>query len=815
MKKITIFVTALCLILALNAGTAYAAALQSQKQPSLSMQVMGKTLKDVDPPILQGGKVYVPLRAAGEALGYKVTYNASTKVMDLKNGGKSIRITIGSLSTVVNDKKIKIEKAPFLSNGRAYVPIAYIKTAFGVEAKYESSKNIVTIGTVQAPAQPPASDKSKGIYILGKKMDPEFAPIIKDNKVMIPLRPIGEGLGYDVVWNIKTQTMSLRKDGQAMAFVINQDKAVVNSKEVGMDAKTIMVNGRAYVPLTFIEKQMDYEIAYDKASNKLEVNAKKAPAVIAKVQDIKFDENGGFPQLDIIADNPVEYKTFTMENPDRMVIDIMNAIADTEFETKSIDKEEIIRVRIGQFSSNPYITRIVVDLKDQKKAKIVQTSDKKSVSLVYANIIQPVTIAKEGFSDVVTIKGSKAIDSLITKLEDPERIVIDVQGAVLEGTEQNLEAGSSVVKTVRTGQYEVGTARIVVDVNKSAFYDVKSEDNVTKIYISDMPYSFMGYDKYYNSSFVYLNPGEESQYNASFDEESRILKVEIKKDIEFDKDAFEINDNLLEYIKLSKETRGGNIFTQAEFRLKDKVEYELISPETTKLVKFKLKYVPKTAQDILVVIDPGHGGKDPGAKGIDGVTYEKNLNLEVAKRLEKKLNDLGFKTVMTRVDDTYTTLQQRTDLANQSYGDFFMSIHFNAFVSKTQGIETLYYPNSTTEGYGINNKDMAGIFQQELIKTLGRPSRGTVPRPNLFVLNKTKMPAILAELGFITNKEELAQIKKDAYKDKAANALAASIVRYYKEIQKIDLELDIASIYSGNITAPQSSESSEQNTAKN
>ena len=119
MKKTTIFVIALCLILTLSTGTAYAAALQSQKKPSLSMQVMGKTLKDVDPPILQGGKVYVPLRAAGEALGYKVTYNASTKVMDLKSGSKSIRITIGSLNTVVNDKKVKIEKAPFLSNGRA------------------------------------------------------------------------------------------------------------------------------------------------------------------------------------------------------------------------------------------------------------------------------------------------------------------------------------------------------------------------------------------------------------------------------------------------------------------------------------------------------------------------------------------------------------------------------------------------------------------------------------------------------------------------------------------------------------------------
>lgn len=799
MKKATIFVIAVCLIMTFISGTADAAKLQSQKEPSLSMQVMGKTLTGIDPPLLQSGKVYVPMRAAAEALGYKVTYNPSTRIMDIKKGNQSIRLTIGSVNTVINGKTVKIDKAVFLSNGRAYVPINYIKTAFGIEAKYDSSKRMVSIGEAESTKKAENPTKEEGIYTLGKKADKEFAPLIRDNHVMIPLRPVGEGLGYNVVWNIKTQTMSLRKDGQAMAFVINRDKAVVNSKEVPMDYKTIMVKGRAYVPLTFLEKHMDYAFDYDKAANALSINEK----VIVKVQDIRFDDSGGFPQLDIVADNPVKYSYFTLTNPDRMVIDIADAVAATEFEAKEINKDEIIRVRIGQFSVKPYVTRIVVDLKDQQKAKIAQSADKKSVSIVYANIIQPVTVAKEGFSHVVTIKGSKGIDTLVTKLEDPKRLVIDVQGAVLEGAEQNIETDSPLVSAVRTGQFEVGTARVVVDVNADVYYDIRNEGSVTKVYISDMPYSFIGYDKSYNSSTVYLNNNDGAEYNVALDEETRTLKVEIKQDIEFDNDRFGINDNLLEYIQLSKEKRNGQIYTKAEFKLKNNVEYEKLSEDASKLVKIKLKYTPKTPQDILVAIDAGHGGKDPGAKGADGVTFEKSLNLDVAKRLKEKLDKLGFKTIMTREDDTYTTLQQRTDLANQSYADFFMSIHFNAFVSSTQGIETLYYPNTPNEAYAINNKNMAAIFQDELIKTLKRPNRGTVARPNLYVLNKTKMPAILAELGFITNKEELAQIKKESYRDKAANALAVSIVRYFQELQNIDLGIDIAAIYSGNIPAPQ------------
>jgi N-acetylmuramoyl-L-alanine amidase len=811
MKKAVIFAAVLCVFLGSFVQTADAASLQSFKKPSLSMQVMGETLKGADPPIVENGKAYVPLRALGEAMGYKVDYNAKGKTIDLKKAGTHIQISISSKNAYIDGKKIQLENALYLKNGRSYLPISSIYSVFGVSAEYDKGRNIVKVGCLNPSSENQNPQMEKGIYILGKKADIEFLPLIKGKNIMIPLRPIGEGLGYRVAWDIKTQTMTLKKEGHFMAFVINKDKAVVNGKDVKMDEKTIMVQGRAYVPLTFLEKTLEHEFKYNEAINSLVIEEKKTPLVISKVQDIAYDEEGGYPQLNIVADNPVEYKTFTLDNPDRMVIDIMDSIVDTDFEAKEINKGDIIRVRIGQFSSEPSIVRVVVDLKDQKKAKVVQSGDKKSISLVYANIIQPVTIAKEGFSDVITIKGSQPIDSSLFELDNPERFVIDVQRAVLESGEQNISLSNSpIIKSVRTGQFDVGTARVVVDLGKSGFYNIKTEGNVAKVYISDIPFSFMGYDKYYNSSYVSFNLSEEAEYSAKFDKEKNILNIEIKKDIEYDRDLYEINDNLLEYVKLTKGKNSGQVYTKAEFKLKEKVDYELISPELTKLVKFKLVHVPKTPQDILIAIDPGHGGKDPGATALDG-SYEKDFNLDVAERLDKKLKGLGFKTIMTRQDDSYITLQERADAANWNYADFFMSIHFNAFMQRTLGIETLYYPNSPTEANNVNNKDIAAIFQQELIKTLNRPSRGIVPRPNLFVLNKTKMPAILTELGFITNKEELSLIKKEEYREAAANALAVSIARYYKEIRNIDLGIDIPAIYTGNAALLQKVEVAAEN----
>ena len=785
MKKVVIFAAILCFIMAFYMQPLEAAGSVAIKKPSLI--VLGKLIENVDAPIIEAGKAYVPIRVISEALGYDVKYNVKTKVLDMNKDSFNIKLIIGDKNASVNGKKVVLDKAPYLVNGRAYVPASFIYSGFCISADYDKNSNTVKIGCL-SPAPKGDIQSSKSIYIFDKKVDNEFYPLNINDKAMIPLRPIGEGLGYDIIWDINTQAMTLTKSGSNIVFVINKEEATVNNQKVKMDEKAKMISGRAYVSLEFLKSMMDYDFQYDKTANSLII--KEAPIAISRVQDISYNEESGYPQLYISADKPIEYKTFTLDNPDRLVIDIMNAIADTDFEAKEINEGDILRVRIGQFSNNPKVARIVVDLKSHKKAKVTQSQDKKTISLVYANIIQPITIGKEGYSDVITIKGSQPVDSSLFYLENPERIVIDIQEAVFEGSQQNIALNNSTtIKSVRTGQFDIGTARIVADLGKSAFYNIKYEGNETKVYISDIPFSFMGYDKYYNSSYITLNSGEKSDYTTNFDKKNKVLKLTIDKDIEYDKDLYDINDNLLEYIKLSKVKEKGKVNTIAEFKLKEKVEYEVLEPKNTGLVELKLVHAPTKPEDLLVIIDAGHGGTDPGAKAVDG-SYEKSYNLDVAKRLNENLKELGFNTLMTREDDVYTSLQERADAANWNYADFFVSIHFNAYMNKTQGIETLYYPNTPSEAYNINNKEIASIFQEEIIKALKRPSRGVVARPDLFVLNKTNMPAILVELGFITNKEELSYIKKSSYKEDAAKALTVSLIRYYKEIRGIDFGLD-------------------------
>ncbi|HYE82520.1 MAG TPA: N-acetylmuramoyl-L-alanine amidase family protein, partial [Clostridia bacterium] len=665
-----------------------------------------------------------------------------------------------------------------------------------------------------------------GLYVLGKKINSADLPYVKNNIVYIPLRRVGEALGYQVSWAASVETMDLKSAGGSAKVTIGYGTGVVNGKNVKISPVPIMHNERAYVPISFIQNNFDFDVNYDKAKNIVNIDKKKPPVVAetkpkeepieykpAKIDDIIYDDSGGFPQLNIVADNPVKYKSSTIVNPARMVVDIENSQLNTEFETREIGKGGVIRVRVSQFSTSPNVVRVVIDLEDQTRCKLVQSNDKKTVSLIYANIINPVSFAKEGDRDVLMIRGTQDMETNVFKLEGPDRLVVDIYKSVLSES-QTVDTKTPYVKAIRTGQADVGVARVVLDLEPGMYYDYETQGSLTKVYVSNIPFSFFDYKKYYSSAFIDLSPGAEVEYQPIMDNDSRTLKIMIPKDLEVEQKVYEINDNIMEQVEVTKETYGDMIYTVAAFKMKPSVEFELLSPAVTKLVSVKFKEKAERSNQLTVLIDPGHGGKDPGAKAIDKKTNEKDLNLDVALRLNRILKDLGFNTMMTRTDDRYVDLASRSGMANSNYVDFFMSIHFNAFTNSAKGIETLYYPNEITDEYPIDNRKMAELFHSEIIDALKRPSRGITPRPGLHVLNKTKMPAILAELGFITNVEEFNQIKKSEYKEMAARALAASIVKFYQEIEQINLDIDVDAIYAAPIPPnPYSLETAKQNTA--
>ena len=184
----------------------------------------------------------------------------------------------------------------------------------------------------------------------------------------------------------------------------------------------------------------------------------------------------------------------------------------------------------------------------------------------------------------------------------------------------------------------------------------------------------------------------------------------------------------------------------------------------------------------LVCIDPGHGwgagvGGDPGAE--NGDYKESVAALSIAKSTGKVLNNNGFDTIFTRdKGDVHLTLSRRCDIANNNNADAFVSIHLNAAENKTaHGIEVLRYSK-----VGRVTRQLADTVLAELIKATGFRNRGVKERDNLYVLKHTHMPAILCEVGFISNDEECKKLFNAYTQAQIANAIATGITNVLNEV---------------------------------
>ena len=180
----------------------------------------------------------------------------------------------------------------------------------------------------------------------------------------------------------------------------------------------------------------------------------------------------------------------------------------------------------------------------------------------------------------------------------------------------------------------------------------------------------------------------------------------------------------------------------------------------------------------VVVVDAGHGGKECGANY--GGVYEKDINLKIAKYVQKELQKNGVKVYMTRTDDVTTTLASRTILANSIDADLFVSVHNNAMTNKSsvKGTEVLY-PTSSIVKNGITAYNLAQKLQDVVSTNAGTYNKGIINRNNLYVLNRTNMPAVIVEVAYMTNQEDLQKLKDEAFLEKAGKAIAQGILESF------------------------------------
>lgn len=377
-------------------------------------------------------------------------------------------------------------------------------------------------------------------------------------------------------------------------------------------------------------------------------------------------------------------------------------------------------------------------------------------------------------------------------LQNPTRLIYDFPNSLSAPDVRNREYQINATDKVVIGQFAINKVRAVIYTeNVDNYVPVLSADNQSVLFINQKTYDTSQLIQGLAKPTQYL-PKEINDLTQSMtlnfdypivhsiDRKNNALVLTIYNVNGFSADEFKSNfdGSFFGIAKIINAQRGAGVRIYLPLRQESLVNtylgadgksLKVILKETARskkqLYNIPLSKIPSKR----IVIDAGHGGTDYGA--IRGDINEKDIVLDVAKKVQKELTKLGHTVIMTRSTDDFISLQDRVELSKTEKGDIFVSIHVNSSVKpEIEGVETHYYHQ---ESMGL-----AQSVHEALISNLKPFDRGLF-KSKFYVINHTEIPAILCEIGFISNEEEQKLLITEKRKRETAKAIVEGVLNYF------------------------------------
>lgn len=383
-------------------------------------------------------------------------------------------------------------------------------------------------------------------------------------------------------------------------------------------------------------------------------------------------------------------------------------------------------------------------------------------------------------------------------LTSPKRAVIDLPNAFLDKSVRNKEinlcSDGSCKDTAKIGQFEYNTARIVITSDRAEKYlPIYAQDSQSLFLIDTDKLnhtSLVSNVSNINKAFVRKVDSKTNELILSFT--TPIVHSIIRNDNSLNLYLFNVkgyneqdliktlNNTYYKSFTLSLLPQIGvrasmNINKDDVVKIEQSVDSRALKITITKAQQEVAKIdkpVKKSNAKNKIVLDAGHGGSDYGAirEGIN----EKDITLDVTQRVDAILRTKGYKTVLTRKDDTFVSLEDRVNISENEEPEIFVSIHVNSAVAtEPYGIETHYYHDYS--------KELAEVIHKHLAKEINSKDRGLF-KSKFYVINHTTVPAVLVEIGFISNESERNELITDLRKQKTAKAIADGIIEYLQAV---------------------------------
>lgn len=653
------------------------------------------------------------------------------------------------------------------------------------------------------------------------------SPVILNDYTMVPARDVFEELGAHVTWNPTMQLVYIVFGEDHVLLQIGSTVAHLNDRPIVMDVAPAIIEGRTMIPVRFAAENLGFAVGWNPdtrvvsidspqqqlpllpappenagQANSGQANGAENTSIPGKelqnvniipAQDVSPAPltNMSFPETSITAINMVmdtrqgidilassEISTVSVELlPDnRLIIDFYDAqmnVSATEFTPPVVSTYS--QIRVAQFQVTPAkITRVVVELGSGVNYALTMSTDRKSLSIDFEkNQITNVSHRIEAAADYITITGVRPPIVDISHLSNPSRLVIDLPFALINP--QEIPVNSSLISAARPGQFSEDTARVVLDLSDRVSFSVSHLGNTVTIRVTEPTFRNIWYDndtrvlRLARSQFAPVSADNISSNDRYLDRQYAFtLSGDFGETYGFGR--YEINDTHMRFIDI--ETINGITHITANTR---RISAAQITEDTNFIyITFKN---PREVYDRIVVIDPGHGGTQPGTTA--GPIHEKYLVMDVAMKLYELFNNSDIKVYSTRLSDTTVSLSQRAAMANE-VGDLFISIHMNSvWPNQTpNGTETFYHQRDASAYNGLTSAQMAEIFQRHMLEALETNDRG-VKRGAFDVLVFTNIPAVLSEIGFLSNPDEAARLQDEAFQQLAAEALFSATLEAF------------------------------------
>lgn len=557
-----------------------------------------------------------------------------------------------------------------------------------------------------------------GVKLDGKTINlGKTKAIILNNNCMVPVEDVyNKALKGTYSYNSKSNQIIIKKDGNTVEMLLGSKKAYVNGKSKTMPEAPKKITfvkenqTKIYVPSRFVTESLGYTYEW---------NQSKKTADILSPFTIKYDKKWVVykgTKGAVICDG----KNINLNGMPSIIIN----------NTALIQANSVFKGGLGAEYKYDSKTKKVTISKDDVTI-ILQINSKKAV-------VNDKSFTMSTAARMVTNKATKKSYVMVpgefvaTKLGYSYRWDSSTRTSIISAeTEENEEDDTDIEKDNIENKPVINS-------------DYQVEFSLPKgVKVSELSDE----DQYYKKRFIISIPEDQTSYyedNGIAYDKSVISKYSVRYNENDDCTYLTINTKELQGYRIEETSEGVGIYVAA----------------------------PKNIYERIVVLDPGHGASAVGTqqKGV----YEKTLNLEILYNKAKEYfngKDSTIKAYWTRVDDSNPSLADRAKFADKVGADVFISLHMNSAGKTASGTETLYASNNKNTQSGMNSKKMAELFQKYLVDELGLRGRRIVDRTGLYVLKHNSVPAILIELGFMSNTNDYNKLTDEEFQETAAKAI--------------------------------------------